>query len=103
MAGVGSNYMLELYLTGGLTAVFIGSVFLGFSCRSFIALISCRSIYAGIWAECLTRALFAPRGNLGYIYERIPSLILATLGVVFISWCFSQLSRPGTVGEQVGA
>jgi hypothetical protein len=99
MAGVGSNYMLELYLTGGLTAVFVGSVFLGFTCRSFIGMISCRSIFAGIWAECLTRALFAPRGNLGYIYERIPSLVLASLGVVFLSWTFSQMNRPALAGS----
>ncbi len=94
MAGVGSNYMLELYLTGGLTAVYVGSVILGFTCRSFITLIGSRSIYAGIWAECLSRALFAPRGNFGFIYERIPSLVLATLGIVFLSWSFSKLNQP---------
>ena len=99
MAGVGSNYMLELYLTGGLTAVFLGSVIFGFTSRILVGLISCRSLYAGIWAECLTRSLFAPRGNLGYIYERIPSLILATLGVVFISWCFSKMSQPPVVAS----
>jgi oligosaccharide repeat unit polymerase len=100
MAGVGSNYMLELYLTGGLAAVFIGSVIFGFISRTFVGLISCRSIYAGIWAECLTRSLFAPRGNLGYVYERIPSLVLATLAVVLVSWSFSKLSQPALRGEE---
>ena len=41
-----------------------------------------RSLFVGIWVECLTRALLAPRGNLGYVYERIPSLVLATFFVV---------------------
>lgn len=101
MAGVGSNYILELYLTGGMTAIFVGSIILGFTCRTFIALISSRSIYAGIWAECLSRALFAPRGNFGFVFERIPSLVAATFAVVFLSWCFSRMNRPaiGTSGQ----
>ena len=94
MAGVGSNYMLELYLTGGLITVYIGSVIFGFTCRTFVGLISSRSVYAGIWAECLTRSLFAPRGNLGYVYERIPSLVVATLAVVLLSWSFSKMCQP---------
>lgn len=101
MAGTGSNYMLELYLTGGLTLVLIGSVIFGFTSRTFVGLISGRSIYAGIWAECLTRSLLGPRGNLGYVYERTPGLVLATLGVVFLSWSFSKMSQPAlaTIGH----
>ncbi len=53
--GPGSNYLLELYLTP--------------------------SLFAGIWAQCLTRALLAPRGNLGYVYEQVPVLVLASLAV----------------------
>jgi hypothetical protein len=84
LTGPGSNFLLELSLTGGLPAVFIGSALFGFTCRRFVGWIGRRSLFAGIWAECLTRALFAPRNDLGYVYERIPSLILATLLVVFL-------------------
>jgi hypothetical protein len=45
-----------------------------------------RSLFSGIWAECLTRALLAPRGDLGYVFERIPSLVCATLLVVLVVW-----------------
>jgi O-antigen polysaccharide polymerase Wzy len=79
ISGTGSNYLLELYVTGGVLAVYIGSAMFGFTCRRFVKWIGARSLFAGIWAECLTRALLAPRGNLGYVYERIPSLVLATL------------------------
>ena len=80
--GPGSNYLLDLELFGGLCAVFAGTAFFGFSCRRFLTWIGRRSPYAGIWAECLTRALFAPRGNLGYVYERVPSLVLTTWLVI---------------------
>jgi hypothetical protein len=83
-AGTGSNYLIELYLAGGLFGVLLGSALFGFSCRRFIAWIGRRSLFAGIWAECLTRALLAPRGELGYVFERIPSLVLATLFVVLL-------------------
>jgi hypothetical protein len=86
MAGSGGNYLLELYLTGGIPAIAIGTVLFGFTCRCFVDFLAYRSIYAGIWAECLSRALFAPRGTLGYVYERIPSLIVATLAVVGAAW-----------------
>jgi hypothetical protein len=85
-AGTGSNYLLELYLTGGLFAVYAGSALFGFSCRSFVCWTGRRSLFSGIWAECLTRALLAPRGNLGYVFERIPSLMAATVAVVFVVW-----------------
>jgi hypothetical protein len=84
VSGTGSNYLLDLYLFGGTSAVFVGSALFGFSCRSFVGWIGGRSLFSGIWAECLTRALMAPRSSLGYVYERIPSLILATLLVVLI-------------------
>lgn len=84
VSGTGSNYLLELYVTGGLFAVYLGSAVFGFTCRRFVKWIGLRSLFAGIWAECLTRALLAPRGNLGYVYERIPSLVLATLLVIAV-------------------
>jgi hypothetical protein len=84
--GTGANYLLELYLTGGIGAIILGSVFLGFSSGCFVRWISERSLFAGIWAECLSRVLFAPRGTLGYVYERIPSLLLATLIVISLAW-----------------
>ena len=84
VSGTGSNYILDLYLFGGLFAVYAGSALFGFSCRRFVGWIGKRSLFSGIWAECLTRALFAPRGDLGYVFERIPSLVLATFLVVLI-------------------
>jgi hypothetical protein len=84
VSGTGSNYLLDLYLFGGMMAVFAGSALFGFSCRSFVGWIGERSLFSGIWAECLTRSLMAPRSSLGYVYERIPSLILTTLLVVLI-------------------
>jgi hypothetical protein len=78
LIGPGSNYLLELHLLGGIYAVVIGSLIFGASCRLFAEAIAHRSIYAGIWAECLTRALFAPRGNLGYVYEKIPMLVIGS-------------------------
>jgi hypothetical protein len=90
--GTGSNYLLDLYLAGGMVAIYVGSVLFGFSCRLFVGWVGQRSLFSGIWAECLTRALFAPRNDLGYVYERIPSLVLATLLVVFVVWA-AQLLR----------
>jgi len=86
LGGAGSNYLLDLYLSGGILAVFAGSAAFGFSCRRFIGWIGQPSLFAGMWAECLTRALLAPRGELGYVYERIPSLVLTTWLVVLIVW-----------------
>jgi len=90
--GTGSNYLLELYLTGGIFAVYAGSALFGTTCRLFIGWIGRRSLFSGIWAECLTRALFAPRNDLGYVYERIPSLVCATFLVMFVV-CAAQLLR----------
>jgi hypothetical protein len=93
VSGTGSIYLLELYVTGGIFAVYAGSALFGFTCRRFVGWIGMRSLFSGIWAECLTRALFAPRGNLGYVYERIPSLVLATLLVVLVVWAGRVLMR----------
>src|SRR5229473_2667931 len=91
--GTGANYLLELYLTGGIGAIILGSVFFGFSSRCFVQWISRRSLFAGIWAECLSRALFAPRGTLGYVYERIPSLLITTLIIVGLGLIASAQAR----------
>jgi hypothetical protein len=88
VSGTGSIYLLELYISGGLFAVYCGSSALGFACFSFVRWIGKRSLFSGIWAECLTRALLAPRGNLGYVFERIPSLIAATFGFMAIVWAW---------------
>lgn len=92
--GTGSNYLLELYLTGGIAAVLIGSALFGAACRWFVEHLGRRSLLAGIWAECLVRALLAPRGNLGYVCERIPSLLLATAAVVLLCRAAAVLRRP---------
>jgi hypothetical protein len=91
--GTGSIYLLELYLSGGVAAIVIGSVLFGASCRWFVRNLGGRSLFSGIWAECLVRALFAPRGNLGYVYERIPSLLIATAVVVLLCWGAEILRR----------
>lgn len=93
VSGTGSNYLLDLFLFGGMTGVYLGSALFGFSCRRFVEWIGKRSLFSGIWAECLTRALFAPRGDLGYVYERVPSLILATFFVILLVWCGRLLYR----------
>lgn len=93
VAGTGSNYLLELYYSGGMFAVYAGSALFGFTCRRFAGWIGVRSLFSGIWAECLTRALLAPRGNLGYVYERIPSLVLATLLVVLVVCAWNVLRQ----------
>jgi len=84
--GTGSNYLLELYLTGGIGAIILGSILFGFTSRCFVYWVGERSLFAGIWAECLSRALFAPRSTLGYVYERIPTLLLATLMMIGLIW-----------------
>ena len=59
VSGTGSNYLLELYLSGGLLAVYAGSALFGLTCREFVGWIGKRSLFSGIWAECLTRSLFS--------------------------------------------
>jgi len=100
-AGTGSNYLLELYITGGLLAVYAGSALFGFSCRSFVLWTERRSLFSGIWAECLTRALLAPRGNLGYVFERIPSLVAASVAFVFVVWVHRRVQE-GCFGRAAG-
>lgn len=105
LTGPGANYVLELYLTGGVFAVLLGSFLFGYSNSCFTEWISGRSLYAGIWADCLTRSLLAPRSTLGYVYERIPSLVLATWVVVLIAFAAmpmmmgARLSREPAVQE----
>jgi hypothetical protein len=94
VTGTGSIYILELYLTGGVVGIILGSAIFGASCRWFVENLSSRSLFAGIWAECLVRALFAPRGNLGYVYERIPSLVFATLCVIAVCRTIDILQKP---------
>jgi hypothetical protein len=92
LRGTGSNYLLELYLTGGWTALSFGSVLFGFTSRCFVCAIGKRSLFAGVWAECLSRALFAPRSTLGYVYERIPTLVSATLLMIALAWVLYSLA-----------
>ncbi len=103
LLGSGSIYLLELYLTGGVFAIVIGTVAFAISCRRFIEWIGQRSLFAGIWAECLSRALLAPRGNLGYVYERIPSLLVATLLVVFFCQLINALRQAPAQSPSPGA
>ncbi len=86
LVGPGSNYLLELFLFGGIGAIVFGSLLLGWGARWFIHWLSVPSIFAGIWVECLTRTLFAPRSNFGYVFERIPSLLLAILVVAALAY-----------------
>jgi hypothetical protein len=64
--------------------VVLGSLAFGFLCRLMTASLAARSLFSGIWAECLMRAVFAPRGTLGYVFEKVPWLVLATLLVALI-------------------
>jgi hypothetical protein len=92
--GTGGIYLLELYLAGGMGAVVVGSLLFGASCRWFVEQLVARSLFTGIWSECLIRSLFAPRNNLGYVYERIPSLVIATLCVVALVKTVEILQKP---------
>lgn len=82
--GPGANFLLELYLSGGMVVVVLGSLLFGYSNRCFVDWIGRPSIFAGIWAECLTRSLFSPRNTLGYVYQRIPTLVATTAVVILI-------------------
>ncbi len=85
--GPGSNYLLELYVSAGkIFGVIVGSFFLGaFAAFSFISL-SKKTLFGLLWIEFLTRAIFAPRSNLGYAFERFPSLLLLIFLVSLISY-----------------
>jgi hypothetical protein len=101
IVGAGGNYLLELYLTGGVAAIVIGTGIFGLSCRRFVEWIGHRSVFAGIWAECLSRALMAPRGTLGWVYERIPSLLFATVGVILVCQAIAVLREPESHGAEL--
>lgn len=94
LVGTGSNYLLELFLFGGLGAIFLGSLLLGWSARWFIRWLSVPSIFASIWAECLTRTLFAPRSTFGYVFERVPGLLLAILAVATLAYLTHRRAPP---------
>jgi hypothetical protein len=83
--GVGTSYLLELYLTGGMAAVIVGSFGFGWVCRFFAVSMAGRSLFCGVWADCLMRAVWSPRCTLGYVYERVPGLLLASLLVLLIA------------------
>lgn len=82
--GSGSIYIFGLYLMGGIPGIILGSLLFGVCCRWWVERLAYASVFAGIWAECLIRSLFAPRGSLGYVFQRIPSLFVATLGVILL-------------------
>jgi hypothetical protein len=75
----GTSYLLELYLTGGITAVVLGSLGFGAVCRLLTNSMGARSLFSGIWAQCLMAALLSPRGLLGYVFEKVPGQVVATL------------------------
>jgi hypothetical protein len=87
--GTGTSYLLELYLTGGLAAVVLGSFVFGAICRTFALAVAGRSLFTCIWAECLVRAVWAPRSMLGYVFEKIPGMVLATIAFAVISFAFT--------------
>lgn len=84
--GPGSNYLLESYVSlGGVVGVCIVSFLLGIiTAISFNSLTSV-SLFGSIWLEVLTRAVLAPRGNIGYVFERIPMLLITTYGFIILS------------------
>ncbi|HTV06939.1 MAG TPA: O-antigen polymerase [Acidobacteriaceae bacterium] len=82
--GTGSIYIFELYLVGGVFAIILGSLLFGACCRWWVEHLGSASLFGGIWAECLVRSLMAPRGTLGYEFQRIPTLLLATLAVILL-------------------
>jgi hypothetical protein len=75
----------------------------GFTSRCLVHWLTEPSLFAGIWAESLSRALFAPRGTLGYVYEKIPSLLGATLLVMAIVYLVRTQPRPAEVRVLNGA
>lgn len=85
IGGAGASFLLELYLTGGVAAVVLGSLTFGFLCRLMTASLATRSLFSGIWAECLMRAVFTPRATLGYVFEKVPWLVVTTVLVALLS------------------
>lgn len=103
VAGTGTSYLLELYLTGGVSAVVVGSLIFGFVCRALVRSIGGRSIFSGIWAICLMRAIWAPRSMLGYVFEIVPGMLLLTFAVVVISFIFEGQLRSSAAFEETSA
>lgn len=101
LTGPGANYILELYLSGGIGAILVGSLVFGMTCRWFAGWIGRRSLFAGIWAECLTRGLLAPRGTLGYVYQLIPVLVVATGIVILVAMAAPRRREPAAEAERV--
>lgn len=87
--GTGTSYLLELYVTGGVAAVVLGSFLFGVLCRAFATAMAGRSLFTCIWAECLVRAVWSPRSMLGYVFEKIPGMVVATIAFVVISFVFT--------------
>lgn len=92
--GTGSIYIFGLYLAGGIAGIILGSFLFGMCCRWWVERLSYASLFSGIWAECLVRSLFAPRSSLGYVFQRIPSLVLATLGIILLCQMIDVLQSP---------
>lgn len=99
LAGPGSNYLLELFLFGGPPAILLGSLLLGWSGRLFLRWLSAPSIFAVIWMEGLTRILFAPRSNFGYVFERMPSLLLTIMVVAGLAYLTHRRAGTSWSGE----
>ena len=91
--GTGSNYMLELYLSGGMIALVLGSIAFGYCSKLLVFSLAGRSLFNGIWAMCLSRALFAPRSNLGYVFELVPGYIVATLFTASLACAIYGIAR----------
>jgi hypothetical protein len=82
--GTGATFLLDLYWFGGILAVCVGSLIMGCTCKFFVESMGHRSIFNGIWAECLMRSIFSIRGTYGFIYERIPISLLAIFLCVLV-------------------
>jgi hypothetical protein len=85
LGGAGASYLLDLYLSGGMSAIVVGSLVYGFACKFLATSLTGRSMFSGIWADCLMRAVLSPRGALGYVFERVPGLVLATILFILLS------------------
>ncbi len=86
LRGPGSNYLLELYISlNGNIGIIIGSFIFGIISRFSVNSLHYPTIFGLIWIEILSRALFAPRSNIGYVFERIPSLLLLSFLMLILA------------------
>jgi len=86
LTGPGSNYLLELYLSfNGNIGIIIGSFIFGIISRFSVNSLHNPTIFGLIWIEILSRALFTPRSNVGYVFERIPSLLLLSFLILILA------------------